>query len=330
MNNNLITKIGADPQPFFKELIKHLSNNIESDLCQSVANLLSLDYATRLSSEPPLQKYIHTCITRLQNHLKERVILDNNFSESMDLFTVAITPEQELVKNNSKSQDALISNVVNAVFNDLSEEESSTIKIVIKNLLNGKNSKKIINMITSEPNIVKKIITNSIKNKIPNEEITNIVNKNIMTLANELNDINEGINNTSNLIGKSLFTTGLLLTSSVGLFISGLTLPAVIIPATISIMKIVPIIEKKILNKMIKNNTIIQNKTKKFDNLKILSTNIKGQIEKYKTNTLQNLSSNQAKHFASDVDMSKLKAKEIQKQKNELKHLIKKTNKHQI
>ena len=94
MKNNIAIQVGANSEPFYQQITEHFDNNISSNLCQSLANLLSLDYANRLRSEPPLNEYICTCLKRLKQHLGAQVILDNNFSEAMTLFTVAITPDK--------------------------------------------------------------------------------------------------------------------------------------------------------------------------------------------------------------------------------------------
>jgi hypothetical protein len=313
MKNNIAIKLGANPQPFFDLITEYLGNNISSNLCQSLANLLSLDYANRLGGEPPLKIYIHTCLKRLTNHLGAQAILDNNFSETMTLFAVAITPEKESADNISnsqeQSQDALIEATISELFSNSSPEERKHIKLVIKDLLNSKDGEDLINMISSEPKVFQKIIINSIDAKIKTKETSKIVRQHIGSLCEHSKQIKNKSEVLRSVVGKLALSGSILIAASLGLVVGGLALPALIVPATIAAIKIAPAIGERIAYNVINNNTTIQNQIREFDkakmsNLPIINKQtIEENIEK---STLPELSQEQVKYLAKTVSVNSI------------------------
>ncbi len=318
MKNNIAIQVGANPEPFFQQIIEHLDNNISSNLCQSLANLLSLDYANRLSAEPPLNEYIDGCLKRLKQYLGTRVILDNNFSEAMTLFTVAITPDKDpsndKLNSQEQSQDALIESTISAVFGKLTPEEQQSIKLVIKDLLNSKDGEKLMNMMSSEPKIFQKIIINALEAKTPSKEISNIVSQKMGSLAEHSDQIKNKSEGLRSIVGKLALAGGILVAASLGLVVSGLALPALIVPATIAAIKIAPTIGEKIASNIINNNATIQNQTKQFEQAKILSTlpQINNIYEKTTEQpAISELSQEQVKSLAKTVDTTSIETPNV-------------------
>jgi len=313
MKNNIAIQFGANPKAFFNQMIEHLNNNLDSKLCQSVANLLSLDYANRLDSEPPLTEYISLCIERLKNHLGARVVLDNNFSESMTLFTAAITPEKNNDDDNSKSQeqsqDALIDTMIAELFSNLTPEEQANIKLVIKELLNGKDSKELMNMISSEPETFQKIVATAVEAKMPAKEMSNFAGERIGTLIEQSKQINKQAIGLQSVVGKITLAGGILAAASLGLVVGGFILPALIVPATIAAIKIGPAIGEKIATTIISNNSNIKEKTQAFDDAKIASTNIEEAISKSTQQTIeQNIEANIDKSVMTELSKEQIKS----------------------
>lgn len=194
---------------FCQKLFGHLSNNLDIILCQSVANLLALDYTNRLNSKPDLKNYINVCIERLKSHLGGCVILGHDFSEAMTLFIIAITlkeDEEDNIKSQQQSQDALIDSTIDMLFNNLTTEERANIRLVIQELLNGKDGQKILDMIGSESKLFHEIVVNTMKNKIPTQEIPNIIRTQMESIINQSKQLHKNIGSIEHSTGDAIQT----------------------------------------------------------------------------------------------------------------------------
>ena len=216
-------------------------------------------------------------------------------------------------KSNSQeqSQDALIESTISALFGDLTPEEQGHIKLVIKDLLNSKDGKELMNIISSEPKVFQKIIINAVEGKIPPKEISNIVSQHMETLADHSKQINNKSESLRSVVGKLALSGGILIAASIGLVVGGLALPALIVPMTIAAIKIAPAIGEKIAVNIINNNTTIQNQTREFDQAKIAT--ITTPINKINEQTIEStiekpnipeLSKEQVKSLAKSVDVT--------------------------
>lgn len=270
-----------------------------------------MDYANRLGAKPPLNKYIDSCLKRLKQYLGARVILDNNFSEAMTLFTVAITPDKDpsndKLNSQEQSQDALVESTISAVFGELTQEEQQNIKLIIKDMLNSKDGEKLMDMMSSEPKIFQKIIINAVEAKIPSKEISNIVSQRMGSLIEYSDQIKNKSEDLRSTVGKLALSGGILIAASLGLVVSGFALPALIVPATITAIKIAPTIGEKIASNIINNNATIQKQTKQFDQAKALSTlpQINAIYEKITEKLpISELSQEQVKSLAKSVDVT--------------------------
>jgi hypothetical protein len=258
MKNDVFLELGATPEPFFHKMIDYLGNNLDQILCRSVANLLSLDYIIRLNQKPELHTHINNCIRRLQKYLGTRVVLDHTLMESMELFIAAITEEDTDSAKDQKSQeqliDALIESTIAQSFGNLSPQEQVVIRSVLKEIINSRDKKELLSMISSNPNLLQKLVMQTVKAESTEKEIAHNVTKHMKDMLVQSKKIDEKQENIKTLFGKIAVSAGLLFTASLGMMFSGLLLPAMIVPAAIIAIKITPPIGKKIANKVIENN----------------------------------------------------------------------------
>jgi hypothetical protein len=281
MKNDVFTELGANPEIFFQKMNDYLSNNIDSILCRSVANLLSLDYVTRLNFSPELNAYVNICIKRLQKYLGARVILDNSLTETMELFTIAITPENEGSDKSIKSQEQLIDTMIESIitesFSDLSPQEKITMRLSIKEIIHSKNRKELLSMIHSDYGLFKELIINTLKNRAPEKEAVATIITHLQNLSQQAQALKTKKINIKNFAGKIAISVGLLATASLGFVFSGLVLPAIIIPTAIVSIKAASNIGEKIANKAIIENSDVQNNSLSLKRAKLETIEITSQ-----------------------------------------------------
>lgn len=269
MKNDIFLEIKATPEPFFNKMTEYLGNNLDNKLCRSVSNLLSLDYATRLEFTPELHTYINICIKRLEKYLGARVILDNNFSKSMELFIVAITEETDDSGNAPKSQeqliDAMIESTITQFFSDLTAQEKVNVRSILKNIINNRDKKELLSMVHDDPALLQKLVMQATKSKKSTKEVSHIVIAHLETLTKQSKHLAQKKDNTKALFGKIAISIGLFSTASLGLVFSGLLLPAIIVPAAILAIKTTPNIGEKIANNVIKNSVKIKTDTQNLN-----------------------------------------------------------------
>lgn len=262
MKNDVFIELGANPEIFFQKMHDYLRNNIDSDLCRSVANLLSIDYVTRLNVSPEINTYINICIKRIQKYLGSRIILDHSLAETMELFAIAITEEEGNSGKSAKSQeqliDAMIESILTESFGDLSLQEKNAMRSVIREIMHNKNKKELLNMISSDPALLKRLIVNTLKIKTPEKEITATVITYLQNLSEKSKNLENQKTNIKNFAGKIAISVGLLATASLGFVFSGLVLPAIIIPTAIASINAATTIGEKAANNAIRKNSNIE------------------------------------------------------------------------
>ena len=240
MKNNIILPPGANPEAFQEYFLDFLGNNLSESLCRSISNLLAIDYSGRLESAPELKEYINICALRIKKHLGLKVVTDESFSSSMSLFTIAITPERDIdaddAKSQEQSQDALIDSVIETHFVNLSPEEATLIKSLMKELLNGKDGKEMMNAISSNPKLFYSVVVSALRENKKQKEVSEAIHQHLTTIISK-NRKQTGI---KSLASKIAFAGGLMLAASTGLILGGLALPALIIPATAAAIKLAP------------------------------------------------------------------------------------------
>ena len=264
MKNNINILKGIDNSVFLNKINSYLGNNLNNYLITSLSNMLAIDYVNRLKQEPKIDEYAMKCVDRLKSHLKHMIVTEEDFSGVMSLFAIAITEEKriddKLNNEQEKNQDVLIDGLVSAQFSDLSPAELVNIKEVLKALLNGRDSKEIINFINSDPKLFYSVVFSAYKEKTKQKEIMEVVTINLNKMIADTKSINKKKNNIKSLAGKVAMAVGLVAVASAGAFVGGLILPALIIPAVAIFIKLGPAVGEKIGETIAQNNTVIKNK----------------------------------------------------------------------
>ena len=186
---NIQLNINNTIQIFQKSIIQQLASNITEPTCATLANMLAIDYISRLEGTINAQDHLETCINKLKNFLEQKVMADDSFSTALTLFTVAIAPEEINYqdKNNileqDQSQNAVVDVVIDSHFNEFNPKDMGKVKAALRNLLRD-NGKKILDYINAEPQLFLVIINGSIAKHKTEEEI----NKYIKAQVNKILD----------------------------------------------------------------------------------------------------------------------------------------------
>ncbi len=272
MKNKIKLPAGVDPNPFNLHLDEYLSNNLGVQLRRSISNLLAIDYSLRLKSTPLLDEYVNLCGSRLKKHLDHKIIFDETFSSAMTLFAVAITPNDQSDDENNKSaeqsQDAVIESVISSHFGDLSPEEQQTIRMVLKDLLNSKDGKELMTIVTSDPKLFHSIVLSAIKAKKQQQEISEFVGAHLNSILVQSKALNQKVSGFKSAFAKVALAGSVIIAASIGIVIGGLALPVLILPATLYAVKYAPALGEKIGNRIAQNVPSIVNETKNLNKLK--------------------------------------------------------------
>lgn len=250
-----------DTTLFKKDIINNFINNLTEITCSTLANMLAIDYAVRLNSKPEAKKYINTCILRLKNHLRLRVINDDSFSLALKLFVILITPEDENNQNISEqSQDIVAENLVEMYFGaeKISSEEKLKIKNVFKVLLKEKNFDEIINYAQSHVKLFRTSLRYGInKYKTPNEVNTYIQQEfsKVLEISSEFTRRNNIFKQTT---GKIAGAACALLVGAISVATAGAAFSIVVLPVSIFAVKYAPKIGEKIGGLILNNDKAIK------------------------------------------------------------------------
>lgn len=271
MRNEIKLPAGVDPEPFYLHLDKYLSNNLGEQLRRSISNLLAIDYSLRLKSTPKLDEYVNLCGTRLKKHLDHKIILNETFSSAMTLFAVAITPEKQdddNTKSTEQSIDVVIESVISSHFGNLSHAEQQTIRMVLKDLLNGKDGKELMTIVTSNPKLFHTMVMSAVKAKKQQQEISELVGNNLTSIMTKSNVLNQKVTGFKSVFAKIALAGSLVAAASIGIVVGGLALPALVLPATICAIKYGPTLGEKVGNMIAQTIPTIANETKNLSQLK--------------------------------------------------------------
>ena len=249
-----------DTTLFKKDIINNFINNLTEITCSTLANMLAIDYAIRLNSKPEAKRYINTCISRLKNYLRLRVINDDSFSLALKLFVIMITPEDENNQNISEqSQDIVAENLVEIYFGaeKISSEEKAKIKNVFKVLLKEKNDE-IINYAQSHAKLFRTSLRYGInKYKTPNEINTYIQQEfsKVLEISSEFTRRNNLFKQTT---GKIAGAACALLVGAISVATAGAAFSIVVLPVSIFAVKYAPKIGEKIGGLILNNDKAIK------------------------------------------------------------------------
>jgi hypothetical protein len=260
--------------PFKQSINYSLVNNITKETSLTLASLLALDYLTRLNSSGLVEEYANICTQKLKNFLGLRVIIDSEFSTSLMLFSVAISPDtinyhdKNNILNQDKSQYIIISTIIAIHFSEHSVEEKGQIKLILKDLFNHAQDKDVVNLINSEPKIIKAIINNALRLNLKQQEINEYVQANTTKILNSCCKLdNKTQTFKQRAAGLATFVSTLLV-AAVSVVIATPLLPILIIPITLGTIKYAPKIGERIAQNILNQSNDIKNEKHYIQKLK--------------------------------------------------------------
>lgn len=261
MKNNLILPEGVDPKPFIDLFQDYLSNNLPSQLITSISNLLAIDYRLRVKSSIAISEYVMICCDRLRRHLGYRVILEEDFSAAMRMFTVAITPEKEddgEILTQEQSQDIIVDSIIDAHFNNLPKEEQMLVRSVLIGMIKGGGGRELMNLAVSDPSLFNSRVVNALKGKKGEQMIIQELTSKVNELAINNQALQKKVGTFNGIFAKLAVVAGVALAASAGLMTGGALVPAMLIPGTIAVIKFAPVIGEKLGQTVAKESTTIQ------------------------------------------------------------------------
>ncbi len=317
MKNDIKLPEGVNPKPFYLYLEEHLSNNLGDTLIHSISNLLAIDYSLRLKSTPELKEYVKLCGSRLKKHLDQKIIFNETFSSVMTLFAIAITPEKQNDDDNDKSieqsQDAVIESVISSHFGDLSLKEQQIIRLVLKDLLSGKDGKELLSIVISDPKLFHSTVLSAIKAKKQQQKISEFVGVHLNSILSQSKTLDQKVTGLKSTFAKIALAGSLIIAASIGVVVGGLALPILVLPATLYAVKYGPALGEKIGTILAQNMPNIANEAKNLDQLKNTIKEISVDTPKLKTSIgIKNeLSQEKAKELAKTLELKPMGVAEV-------------------
>ncbi len=246
--DNLLGDI--DYKLFYAPMTKHLENNINAIMRKKVSVLLAIDYKTRLNEEPKIKEYADNCTYKLQKHLQYKVVLKENFSTTISLFTVAIAPEietnnDEKDKLQQQSQDAAISAVIAEHFSNLSQEEQKSLRGVVRQIINAKSGKEIMDLIISDPKLFYSNYLAAAKAKKKEKEAAKVLVMHLVQVMKQKKIITKKSHLIKGAISKIAVFGGILAGAALGALIGGFTIPALVSASAIGVSRFGSLITEK-------------------------------------------------------------------------------------
>ena len=317
MKNDIKLPEGVNPKPFYLHLEEHLSNNLGDTLIHSISNLLAIDYSLRLKSTPELKEYVELCGSRLKKHLDQKIIFNETFSSVMTLFAIAITPEKQNYDDDDKSieqsQDAVIESVIFSHFGDLSLQEQQIIRLVLKDLLSGKDGKELLNIVISDPKLFHSTVLSAIKAKKQQQQISAFVGAHLYSILSQSKTLDKKVTGLKSTFAKIALAGSLIIAASIGVVVGGLALPILVLPATLYAVKYGPVLGKKMGTIVAQNIPNIVNETKNLAQLKNATKEISVDTPKLTTSIgIKNeLSQEKAKELAKTLELKPMGVTEV-------------------
>lgn len=257
---------------FITEIRKHLGNNLNGYIMESLANMLAIDYVGRLKKNPPLEPYVQSCIRKLKDHLQRKVILEEEFSVTMSLFIIAIgsskSADDELLLSEGKNQDILIDGLITAYFGDLSPAEQKNIREALRGILNGASIKEIINFIHSDQKLFYSVVFSAYKKKLQQKEINELINLNLSRIIAENRSISKKTGIIKSLVCKAALGVSLFAAASLGYLLSplaeGALLPLILAPVAGICINVAPRIGAKLGGSIAMTSNFVQKKQERL------------------------------------------------------------------
>lgn len=308
----------AEAKQFESAIIASIGNNISSQLAGKVAGLLALDYAHRLQYKPDIIEYLDIISQRLANYLGYRVVLEEEFSIAMALFTVAITPEidQSLDKitEQEKSVDAAIDAAILEHFSDLSPEEISMMKDILKELVKTSSLQEVMSFISSDPQYFKDLAKTLIREKKQKQEISEFVQLHIQKIILKQKQIKKSKVGLKSLVSKISMTASIVAAMSLGLLTGGLLLPMLAVPLVAVTTRVAGRASDKISQKVVENSKSIKSQSHEVNISKsTMLSRVKEKIQGINISKTKSISRGQALDITEGRIKTQAKSQQVEK-----------------
>lgn len=238
----------ATKTTFLKPILKNFADNIAKSVCDTVANMLAIDYLTRLDSKLAINPYASSCVDKLGKFLEQKVIVEDDFSTAMTLFAAAIASDYSKHDNKNEVLEEQFLPVSQAIIGlHLGNIASNKQKEICESLYSmpRETSSKILAYIHKDPEFCKSLLI-SAKEDQNQILLLNLQTKaklsNILGKAKKLDDKSYTIEqSTSKITTAACIISIILLSTTISGPASLLTIPAVALTASI-----VPVIGEQI------------------------------------------------------------------------------------
>ncbi len=227
---------------FYNNIKQNLSKNLNEKIIIQLASLLALDHNNRFKDKIPIRDYAQTTTNRLKNFLDEKIIDNDDFSNIIKLFIVAITPDinsEQFFVDHTRSIEASADIIINTHFHKYEKADLIKIKSMLIEMLSNSGIDKTAEFINSDPKIFKSYIDSNLQknvNHISLSEKTSSIHK-IINSTNLLKKKVDRFKQTATKIGLAF---GLLSVAALALVTGGVIAPIFLVPALLVTVKIAP------------------------------------------------------------------------------------------
>jgi hypothetical protein len=233
---------------FFRyKILEHLNYHLSEKNCSTLANILAIDYITRLNSIPDVIVYIDNAIDKIKKYLGKKTITTEDFGIILELFAVAISNDNNsdddvIVMSKEQSQEIISNLIIEVYFKDLSKDEKKSIKIILKNLTLTDD---IFSYIESNSDLFKKTILSQANNY----KVTGKINENVNLITEIINNqkkLNVGLNSIKQLASKAITSLFAISLGAFAFATAGLAFSALLVPSAVITLRYAPIIGEKL------------------------------------------------------------------------------------
>lgn len=330
--------------PFRRAINDTLSANLTAHAKDSLAGLLALDYVARLESTPQVEEHASWCASNLKAYLKQKVVTDDSFATNMMLFSIAIAPARKSTKDDDNllsqlsSNEHLVDTIIEMYFGDLSVSDKKKVKIVIQGLIAGKDGAEILNLISSNPKLVRGMVADALLKYQTQKEINRHVTMEINKILGKAIEVNKKISKLKQQVSKITTAASFLAVATMGLVVPAVSLPFLAVPAAIGMIKYSPKLGNKIGTMLAEKDASVK---EALSNVEKIKTELQGQYQAYaeevqkQRSQVQAKDTGQIKETAAQVDftlpemqvdlaknttLTRVQTYEMNKEKAETKH----------
>ncbi len=248
---------------FRDKITDGLKNNITDYHCSTIANMLAIDYKTRLNSKLEIVSYIDKCVSKLRNFLGKKIITNDDFSTTLELFAVAIRNEKPSTEDNSgitkeQSEDILSQMIIDIYFKDFTENQKDSVKEILRSL---EITPELIKYMESNTDLFRNIVKQAIVTKNNKHGLDHNLNI-ILKITETQKQLNQENVRRGQFFSKVITAISALVVGATGVLTAGVALPAMLlVPTSIVTIKYAPKIGEKIAGLIGNIKNIVRKKT---------------------------------------------------------------------